>query len=993
MRTLSRALRLGLCAATLLLTPATGGYRAFALATASAGRSAPGALPGSAAGAAGLGAPARGLGLDSVALEPLSLGLGAPLAEALPVFEGAAALPAAAAAVSAAETPGAAAVRAALAAEEAILAAPAARAADLSADVGEAIEAAGPVAQASPAAAHGLGVLLLDILTGDKGRPRAMMGAAGGRGVRSGDGFQFGRPAGGSIERSVQGRDPADAEPPRPAAPVGSGQPSRKGPLWPRLVAAALALLPAVFLGQPLVQDGQVAAYGALMHASVFLAMLPFLGPRTWRWVRALPGLSLMALGGIAAFAGAPYVGAAVLVGGLGLLNFGWAKEFGNDYETTWTLSAFFGALAAITAAGLDLLYHPSSNLREIFSMPLSEAPRTALFWLSGAGSLMLLAHLPRWVGAGIWAVLDGFLASVDGAIRVGGALKNDTVLFKRLARYTEARFKRSPWNLVKIGGLWALILAEETAAALVFLAAGLAMGIVLAPLMFAWGVAHRVSPGSKAARFFAGWVHAAFDDGAGSKKSLFNEMQVLLIPHANSANPLVSVPAALGIRLFSLIWLVMAVVATPMIALAGWMDGLREKAASYDPIRHSPAHLHRVLDNDRPLPLPELPTSEDSGRDWLPPQLIATGLAALPLWFLGRPMWSQYADVGTLYMGAGLALAALPWMSERTPAWLRRSAGTLLALTGIAAAAATLLVLPLSAAAASPILWAGALALLAGWGYSRFAAGKSWAGEKGSSINAPIAAGTFLGALGTMAGLGAALLGLGGGLGIGLMAAGAAASILLLIHLPVWLWAGLGGALLSPYYSVKALYRVLDSWRKDTKMDHNLDDHAEHWLKKSVWNGSWLFFVNWLPRLVMWLGEVAVSLAVGLALGLLRAPLTFLWAALYEAGPTWRATRFVAGFARSWMQSSEDSKDHHDELVGMFEEAMNRRRASGWPRLTAWLALLATKMFQFAWMLSWTLGAPFVLATAVWDGFQNARGPARTEPWPADDALRFLRG
>src|SRR5688572_18938490 len=153
-----RILSLCLSAALILLSPGTGSYRAFALvAGRSAAQAAPGGLPGAAVGAAPL-APA-----DAIApLAPGSLGL-MSVETVLPGLE--TALPAAAAATA---VPAPARAQA-LPAEEAAGDAPAALAAPrrahaqtaaLSREVGAAIEAAGPLGQAAPASAHGLGVRL-----------------------------------------------------------------------------------------------------------------------------------------------------------------------------------------------------------------------------------------------------------------------------------------------------------------------------------------------------------------------------------------------------------------------------------------------------------------------------------------------------------------------------------------------------------------------------------------------------------------------------------------------------------------------------------------------------------------------------------------------------------------------------------------------------------------------------------------------------------------
>jgi hypothetical protein len=258
--------------------------------------------------------------------------------------------------------------------------------------------------------------------------------------------------------------------------------------------------------------------------------------------------------------------------------------------------------------------------------------------------------------------------------------------------------------------------------------------------------------------------------------------------------------------------------------------------------------------------------------------------------------------------------------------------------------------------------------------------------GQKWYSVDDPEYIGAFFGALGVVTGLGVALLGMTGWAPLAFKVGGYLTSLLLLVHLPRWVGAGLKTAAEGGWTSVRAFEKVLSFWERDTDFYRNLRKHASYWLDKSVWNGSWLSVI-WVPTWALLAAEWAASLVLGLAAGLVRLPLNFVWGAAYNVAPDAKLTRFIAGFARSTFEQAEGSKKTvFDPLVARLIPAMNAANpVSGRPTLGAAGAFLLARLAQAFWLARLALWSPVILGMSVLAGFKNAAGE-KQKPGTGDD-------
>jgi len=705
-------------------------------------------------------------------------------------------------------------------------------------------------------------------------------------------------------------------------------------------------LLPAAFVGLPLLSAGSLMGGSLVLASSLAAAGLAFMGRPTPPWARSLPGaallgLGLAALGGaLGAFAWHPLImGSLVALGGWGLIRFGRSQDKWDRPDHDEFAATYVGTLAAITGAGLALL-SPGGWLA------------TGLTYVSYPAAVILLLHLPGWVGEAVSSAYRGLKLSLSDSYSLLTAVRRDTVIYKRLVNYSKAAFKRSAWNALWLGLLiWLPIAVVEILQAAVALATGLVFGALKAPLMILWGISHKLSPDSKLTKFLASWARYSLLES--SKVKLFNHAEEVLIPYANSESIVKRALGALGIRLLQLSWLLTSPVFRPVISLAGFINAFGDVREPYDPDVHSPESLS-LLEDPLPGRVPETPRPDPSSlASPLPAKLLAFAIAlsaaaliSLPLLQEGPPYLSQ------LFAASAASVALLPLTPNWSwvPKWLRQLPGTLLLLSGIAAVMTGI------------SLGLGTIAALAGIGLRNLIE-KLHQGGGDYRGDDPEILGGFVGALGVLTGLGTSLFGLPfswtWSLPTVLTLVGYASSPLLLTHLPKSFWAGVWNVLGAAGKSISGIYRALNFWTRDTHFAANLRNFFRHY-------SPWLFLLEALTLLVQ-ASEFLVAAALGLVLGALRAPAMFLWGAAYKKSPDGRWARFWAGFNRFCLEAMEGSKSwFFDPLVRPLIPAMNQSvPLSSRPTLKAALAFLGARFIQLLW-LAWLAAGATVLAPSI---------------------------
>ncbi|UPT73310.1 MAG: hypothetical protein M0D55_15715 [Elusimicrobiota bacterium] len=752
---------------------------------------------------------------------------------------------------------------------------------------------------------------------------------------------QLARPAGDSIrEAAASSSEDGVPAPPSANGPSSRG-PSNNGPFWPRLLSAGLALAPAILLGLPLLSASAYLVGGLVIASSFTLAVMPFLGESSPKILRAAPGLTLAALGvavagvslslsfglGVAVAPALAWTGALALVGGWGLTRYGLGKSEGRygSYGSIETLSAFFGGLAAMTGVALAA------------STPLGWLG-SGLLWISYPLSAALWFHLPGWVGKGVGNVFEGLWLGAKGLSRVLTSIHRDTVLLDRLQNFSKRHWNASKWNGVWLAVMWTpIMLAEAVMYALSGLG-GLYVGAVSAPVNFAWGAVHKLRPGSKADVYLAEAARLVFDNVQNGKVTRYNPLAAKLIPVANSPKFLVSAMGSVGLRLLQLGWLLYTAIATPLLAVGGLILGF-SRLKDYDEKRHSPSSL-RVTRDDSPSEKPAEPSEPSEpgtpAKAPIAPKLIAVALALVPAYFFGLPILAGASFIQiSLYFALVLPLAAMPFMGK-APMWAKSLAGRAMFYNG--------LVFLLNGNA----ILVGLLAMLGGWGFQQWV--KKTQKEGGNFDEAEL--GAFFGALGAAAAIGAVWAGfLGGWIGWGTLGLAAATSPFLLMHLPEWVWRGVRGVFRSFAESIESYSDVAGFWHEDTEFRSNLKSHANHWLKKTYWNGVWLSVI-WVPVGLIQLAEWTVSIALGLVSGLLRSPFAFAAAAFEKAAPDTKKARFADGLLTGWTSAAEGSKSVFDRMVAGLKPAMNDKTAvTGRPTAKAMGAFFVARLAQLLWL------------------------------------------
>ncbi|MEK7859667.1 MAG: hypothetical protein AAB320_11070 [Elusimicrobiota bacterium] len=843
----------------------------------------------------------------------------------------------------------------------------------MAAEASASIQAVGELSKAAPAASLTLGQRLDALITGKTsaastlGSETAPVASFGAFHSQRGNGtLSFAKPAGDSIREAAE--DMADSVPApkdsKPSAPKDDD--AGKGPFWPKLVAAGIALLPAVFIAWPMIAAGTLltggVAGGLIAAASLTLALMPFLGDRSPKFLRTLPGNALFALGLFAFMSGnSVLAGGLALIGGWGLTRFGRGEDKQRSIEKIETLGVYFGALGAITGVGLALL-SPAGWLA------------TGLTWASYPLAMLLWMQLPRWIAGGIETIVTKGFIGVRGVYRVTASLRTDTVLYERLVKYSTKQLEKSRWNAVWLSAIWMPVLLGEAVQFVLAIAAGTVLGVVESPIMFAWGSFHEVRERNgltkRATVFFAEWARGTFQFLQGSKAALFNPLEKLLIPYADSTTTAVSIAGAAAIRVLQLGWVAFTLLAAVPTAGFMFLRAAFRGGAAYDPSRHSPGSLKLGKDDvEGGSPLPDEPADPSKPvKNPLAPKIIATLIGLLPLGLLALPAAAGIAALDTILLTlATLGVAAMPLMPATTSKRLRQAPAAAITAIGIG------LLLT-----GQP--WMGAVAALGGWGLLRYTGNGGPDGRSRYSVNDPAYIGAFFGAVVVTAGIGVALLGPLGWVPLALKIAATALSPLLLVHLPRWVGQGAKAALTGPIASARAFYKLLSFWENDTKFYDNLKSHSDYWLKKTFWNGTWLSLI-WVPTWALQLTEGVASLVLGAAYGILRAPFRFVWGALDEVSPQGRATRFMAAAMRQWSSLTDGSKKTFDAVIAKLIPTIDEKTSvTGRPTLKAALAMLAARLVQAVW-LAWTVAAatlalPVVLFTSALAGMKAAAEP-----------------
>ncbi|MBI5884017.1 MAG: hypothetical protein HZB91_13050 [Elusimicrobia bacterium] len=843
----------------------------------------------------------------------------------------------------------------------------------MSDEVGQEVEAVGDISKAQSEGAHGLGVKLDSIITRTRQASSSdadLVPAAGRFGDLSGPSRLAAPDASAEISLAPEaGKSVPDAEPQRPLG--------KKQPLGARIIASVLALLPAALLGWPLFAAGAIYAGGAVLASSVLLAALPFMGDSTPKAIRAIPGFALLGLGGFTVFTALTggtglVMGALATLGGWGLVRYGLGKTVQDSrFDDYLALTAYFGGIGAVGGAALALM-GPAGFIAAALSV------------LAYPTAALLLMHLPGWVGHGIMSIINSVRGSLRGMGRIAGAAWNDTPLVDRLSTFSERHLKVSKWNAVWLAGLWIPVWVLQLAGSAVGLVSGLAVTAMQAPVLFLWGASHKLGKDSRATKFFGAVSHFMFDNVQGAKKALFNRAERLLINGANSKSKAISIPSTLGIYLMSLAAAVAGVVATPFLFLAGVITGLGKTGQAYDPAKHDPYSL-RVDRDDSPGEKPEEPT--DPGQPAPPPgstlvpRLIASAIALLPAVFLGWPLFLASPVVGVFYGAVTLSLAALPFVPANSAKALRVLPGVLMIMQGVLIPYLSFMMGPIGfgalllATAKTNAFWMSVVNILGGWGLMRFLSRKAENGDE-FSMDSGERIGAYFGALALMTGAGIVFSAATGVIPTVLTVGAYLLSPLLLMHLPKPIFVGLGSVFFRMWSSVRNSYKLFSAWLEDTKFHRNLESHAKHWLGKSVWNGAWLSVI-WVPVWLSQLVEFALAGAVGLTLGVIRAPLNFLWGLSYDLAPKSRITRFFSAMARTSesMVEGESSRAFFSHYSGPFLNAMDERSESPSHRPTfkAGVSFVFFRIGQAFYLMKMALLLPVSLLMGAAFGVYNA--------------------
>ncbi len=358
-----------------------------------------------------------------------------------------------------------------------------------------------------------------------------------------------------------------------------------------KLLATAIALVPAVLFGAPLVFGG--AGLFAPLIAVMFLsiAAMPLMpeSSKVPGWLRTLPASTLKIGGFFAAVGAARFVMSGLPVGpilALGVLAFGagvgLARLIGKlqDGKTSsWQLESpeyiggFVSALGVATAFSISLLGSGGSLY-------------TGLMIGGGISSVFLLAFLPPAFWKGVGGALVGLPAAIKGVHKTLGFWGENDSFRDSLSAWYRHYTSKSGWYAIYFIAPWGaaavLMLAEAVASA----AIGLVFGAARVPANFAWSASYGAEqpgrfklwgPDGKATRFFSGFARAwrSYSEGEVSRRvfdGLVGRLKPAMAERAATGRPtLKALGAFIASRFAQAAWLVYAALSVAL----GWIPAL----------------------------------------------------------------------------------------------------------------------------------------------------------------------------------------------------------------------------------------------------------------------------------------------------------------------------------------------------------------------------------------------------------------------------------
>lgn len=325
---------------------------------------------------------------------------------------------------------------------------------------------------------------------------------------------------------------------------------------------------------------------------------------------------------------------------------------------------------------------------------------------------------------------------------------------------------------------------------------------------------------------------------------------------------------------------------------------------------------------------------------------------------------WAIVA-AGAMLPGAAIALtglfvASMAFMTDSTPKAIRAIPGVGIGLLG-----AGLLASLAFTAFTWPAALMGAVAVLGGWGFVRFATED----KKGRYSSTKEILSTFVGALAAVSGVGLILLAPGGLIAGGLTMVSGVFSLALLAHLPGWVGEGIESAVRGIGMSFKDVYRVLTSIRHDTLIYARLKEYTWASIKVDSWSVLSLGLLVWLPIGAAELVQLALTGVAGLALGAARAPLMLFWGFAHKLGEKSWATRFFAGWARAQFSMQKDAT-FNTLAKKLVPYADSEKPWVSWP------AAVVLRLLQLGWLVATVAMVPVQLVVGFFKGLKSASLP-----------------
>ncbi|MBI3554525.1 MAG: hypothetical protein HY077_18680 [Elusimicrobia bacterium] len=380
--------------------------------------------------------------------------------------------------------------------------------------------------------------------------------------------------------------DPDSAGPAKdqtPAAPEVT-KPEVKTTAPGKIMAVAIALVPAYFLGLPLLAT--ISVLGALAAAAIFsVAFMPLTPKASWypKLLRVAPGSFLFLAGALTA-AGSAYfglyglpvgwlaaTGLVSLLSGIGLRSL--ISKLRNPATKSWKINdgwyigGFASALFVTASLGAALL-----NLHGVVFASAKIAGLVA--------SPVLLYHLPESFWAGVGLAVSGVLNAVRKVHQVTGAWHRETKFESNLGGWYKYWVNKSFWYAPAFIVPLALQGIAHVVEAAVSLGLGLSLGALRAPTMWLWGMAHKKNPNGRIARFLAGLNRASYELMEGSKESIFDKRTAELKKAMDEKDSVTSRPTLKAAGSFVLLRLMQAAWLIPLLAIVSFPLGFVLPAA-----------------------------------------------------------------------------------------------------------------------------------------------------------------------------------------------------------------------------------------------------------------------------------------------------------------------------------------------------------------------------------------------------------------------------